>query len=348
MKLLNILVDRLHRYSFYCFANSIKLCLKLKEKIGNKKRLQVMYIVISPYLLLKWMLCSISEVTIGSFFSLYRKHMEKRMLFNDNISIVAIAKNEAPYIIEWIEFHKLVGVTRFYIYDNESSDNLRGILKPYIENGEVIYTYFPGKSKQLAAYNDAIKKYKSKSRYMAFIDLDEFLAPGVYGEFLPVIIDNIVNKKVHTAGIGVTWRVFGSSGYKEKPDGLVTENYLKRGVDKCWQNYHIKTVCNPRMVKEYVSPHFPLYKLGAWSVNENGKRLRAWFPLGQCYDKIKINHYFCKSREEALLKWNRGLADRNQKYDWKKFEEHDLNDVYDDGMLDYISQLKENISKIGE
>ena len=32
------------------------------------------------------------------------------------LSIVAISKNEAPYIKEWIEYHKLVGVERFYFY----------------------------------------------------------------------------------------------------------------------------------------------------------------------------------------------------------------------------------------
>ena len=44
------------------------------------------------------------------------------------LSVVAIAKNEAPYIKEWIEYHKLVGVERFYFYDNGSTDNTREVL----------------------------------------------------------------------------------------------------------------------------------------------------------------------------------------------------------------------------
>ncbi|MCD8018647.1 MAG: glycosyltransferase family 92 protein [Clostridiales bacterium] len=254
--------------------------------------------------------------------------------------MVAIVKNEAPYIKEWIEFHKLVGVTRFYIYDNDSEDDLKSVLQPYIENGEVICKYYSGTSMQLSAYNDAIRNYKSNSKYMAFIDLDEFLVPCVHGKLLSETIDDILNSEIHAGGIGVTWRVFGSSGYVKKPEGLVTENYLKRAVDNCWQNWHIKTVCNPRLIKEYVSPHFPIYKLGNWNINENGRRLRGWFSLGQCYEKIKLNHYFCKSREEALSKWNRGLAESDVKYDWMKFDQHDLNDVYDDGMLEYASEIK--------
>ena len=49
------------------------------------------------------------------------------------LSITAVLQNEAPYIKEWIEYHRLVGVERFYIYDNESTDNVKEILKPYID-----------------------------------------------------------------------------------------------------------------------------------------------------------------------------------------------------------------------
>lgn len=65
--------------------------------------------------------------------------------YKNKLSFVAIVKNEAPYIIEWIEFHKLVGVDKFYIYDNESSDNLKELLQPYIKSGIVVYHSSPGK-----------------------------------------------------------------------------------------------------------------------------------------------------------------------------------------------------------
>lgn len=51
------------------------------------------------------------------------------------LSIVCMALNEGPYIKEWIEYHKLVGVERFYFYDNGSNDNTREILEPYIRGG---------------------------------------------------------------------------------------------------------------------------------------------------------------------------------------------------------------------
>ncbi len=45
-----------------------------------------------------------------------------------NLSICGIMKDEGPYLVEWLEFHKLVGVEKFYLYDNSSSDNSIDIL----------------------------------------------------------------------------------------------------------------------------------------------------------------------------------------------------------------------------
>ena len=60
-----------------------------------------------------------------------------------DLSICAIMKNEGPYVKVWIDYHRLVGVKRFYIYDNESTDNMKEVLDPYIQKGIVVYKYQP-------------------------------------------------------------------------------------------------------------------------------------------------------------------------------------------------------------
>ena len=42
------------------------------------------------------------------------------------LAVCAIYRNEAPYLREWIEFHRLVGVERFFLYNNESTDDHMG------------------------------------------------------------------------------------------------------------------------------------------------------------------------------------------------------------------------------
>ena len=55
--------------------------------------------------------------------SLLDKVQENIIVKDDILSLTLIVKNEAFYIKEWIEFHRMIGVTHFYIYDNESSDD---------------------------------------------------------------------------------------------------------------------------------------------------------------------------------------------------------------------------------
>ena len=91
-----------------------------------------------------------------------------------HLAVCAIAKNEGPYFTEWIEWHRRQGVERFYIYDNESTDGTQALLKPYIEQGIVVYQPWPGYRRQLAAYDHCLAHHRYEARWIAFIDLDEY------------------------------------------------------------------------------------------------------------------------------------------------------------------------------
>ncbi len=54
------------------------------------------------------------------------------------LSLCCIIKNEARYLAEWIEYSKLIGVSRFYLYDHNSTDNTHAALAPYISSGTVV------------------------------------------------------------------------------------------------------------------------------------------------------------------------------------------------------------------
>lgn len=270
---------------------------------------------------------------------------EESIKLEDFLSIVCIAKNEGEYIKEWVDFHLLAGVDRIYLYDNESQDNMKNELEPYIVSGKVVYTYFPGKAKQLDAYNDAIKKYKYKTKYMAFIDADEFLLPENQNDDLKTVIDKIMTEHKHAGGIGVNWRVYGSSGYEKKPDGLIIENFTHRGGFSAPGNDCIKTIANPRLISEYRHVHYPKYVKNYYNVNEDGIRLDGW--SNECGDTkyLRINHYFTKSKEEWIKRRSIGKADTKDNNDKRSIEEfikHDRNEIYDPIMLKYVEKLKSN------
>ena len=59
------------------------------------------------------------------------------------LALCAIFQNDAPFLQEWIEFHKLQGVEHFYLYNNRSQDEFKEVLAPYVESGEVTLVEWP-------------------------------------------------------------------------------------------------------------------------------------------------------------------------------------------------------------
>ena len=322
----------------YCHNNEYILFLKRRfRKISN-----ILLVFSMPYLAIRMLiLCLLEDFFCKQCVSNILCH-ERNETFSHEIAMVSISKNEAPYIKEWIEFHKLVGFTKFYFYDNESDDNTIEILKPYIDSGLVEYNLIKGKGRQLDAYNDAIAKHKDECRWMAFLDMDEYLMPTKPFEKVYNVVSELIRKAGKgAAGVGVNWCIYGSSHLEKKPKGLISENFIYRGTEKDWGNYHIKTICNPRLVKSYISPHYPIYKLGGYSINDSdGKRIWGWFCHDVKWQTLRINHYYCKSKEQYLQKISRGLGDRVGEYDMKQFNDYDLNAVKDESMLVYADKMK--------
>ena len=254
------------------------------------------------------------------------------------LALVLIAKNEAPYIEEWINFHHKQGASHFFIYDNESTDNLREVLKPYIEQGLVTYCLLKGRRRQTDAYNKAIHDYGRKFRYMAFIDTDEFIfvRDENYrdkGFNLYDFVDDFMKSHENAGGLAVHWCIFGSNGHITKPEGGVLENYTMRSEKDFEHNIYIKTICDPLKVRYYPDPHFPIYFAGFYNLNENGEILRGSVSKRIICSKIRINHYFSKSKEEYIAKKNRGKADRDDLRPMDEFYVHDQNVIHDTEIL---------------
>lgn len=329
----------------------IKLYLYNNRLILNIKRKQWKYVdniillILFPYMLLRYMLSVIYERIYGFKLVFKQNKQDISTEFKYKLGIVCIAKNEGPYIKEWIEYHRCIGFDIFYFYDNDSNDETLAVLKDYIEQGLVIYTPINGKGMQLYAYNDAIDKYKKDCKYMAFLDLDEYLFPMQPNCEIDKLLDTWCERFPGASGCGINWCLFGSSGHKKRPSGLIIENYIYRGVNNHWANYHVKTICNPRRVKYFISPHYPLYNLGAFSVTdaENGKRQYGWFNRDVLYKTLRINHYYTKSEEDYVRKVSRGLGDRDGGYDINQFNKYNLNNIKDDSMCRYWDAIKRKL-----
>ena len=123
------------------------------------------------------------------FCQLEEKIRDSVQITPPRLCIVAILKNEASYIREWLAYHRLVGVDRFILYDNESDDGLHELIDKLPPKYDVIYNPWPGEVVQLSAYNDALKRYRYSTDQMAFIDADEYIVPVQHERLVPDILD---------------------------------------------------------------------------------------------------------------------------------------------------------------
>ncbi|MBU3853064.1 MAG: glycosyltransferase family 92 protein [Candidatus Paraprevotella stercoravium] len=241
------------------------------------------------------------------------------------LAVCAIAKDEGPYFQEWIEWHRKQGVEKFYIYDNESTDNTKEVLLPYIRSGIVEYCYWPGERQQLAVYDDCFDKHRTEARWIAVIDLDEFIVP---------IKDHTIPEFLHRmeqySSVEINWLVYGSGGAKKREPGGVMERFRYHSLPEHKVNTHVKSIVDPKRVCTMTGCH-EAARISGLSADSHGNPLKKGFRdrIPQ-QDVIRINHYAVKSYEEFLEKQLRGRASGTQKtVKPEYFTQYDLNDIED-------------------
>jgi hypothetical protein len=259
---------------------------------------------------------------------------------NFPLVICAIFKNEGLYIKEWIEFHLLMGVKKFYLYNNNSTDDYEKILNPYINRGIVNLINWPMQAPsvlsvnnpQLFAYADFIKRMNNTKIWAAFIDIDEFL-------FSPIgSLSDYFEQIDNPIAIGVNWMCFGSSGKLHYEDLPVIKRFTMRPLSNIWLNTHIKSII--RMDQQVTiggDPHFFQVENGTY--NENFERINGpWSP--HVSNKLRINHYKTKSKDEWIKRQQNGKADNaNYVLDWNTYNEVQIPSVDDRTIQKFLPYL---------
>lgn len=238
------------------------------------------------------------------------------------LAVCAIAKNEGEYFVEWLEWHRNHGVEKFYIYDNESTDDTCEVLAPYIDSGLVDYVYFPGRKRQLAAYDDCFERHRTETRWLAVIDLDEFIVP-IQDKTIPDFLHRMENY----SSVEINWLIYGSGGAKKHESGGVMERFRTHSLPEYILNRHIKSIVDPRRVCTMIGCH-EAARISGKSVDSHGNPLTKGFKdrIPQ-QDIIRINHYAVKSYDEFLAKRSRGRARVNTLRDYSYFDLYDMNNI---------------------
>jgi glycosyl transferase family 92 len=229
------------------------------------------------------------------------------------LAACTIYRDAASYLAEWIEFHRLAGAERFFLYDNGSTDDHRDVLAPHVEDGTATVHEWPlpflgrrGRAGAMQrAFDHCLLTHRDDARWIAFLDLDEFL-------FSPAgtPIPELLPEYEQYAALCVSRAEFGTSGHRTRPDGLVIENYVHRRPVRPDQQVASKSIVDPRRAVHCLSAHTFVYSEGV-PVDEHRRPVdqldaRGLKPVS--WSKFRVHHYASRSEEELEQKveqWQR-------------------------------------------
>jgi hypothetical protein len=223
-----------------------------------------------------------------------------------DVSVMAILKDEAPNMEEWLCHHLAIGVDHFFLYDNGSTDELHEVLKPYADHGIVTCVYFPMRGLQRDANNHVVRFFGTTTQWLAYVDIDEFLVPE-HDE----PIDQVLARFRDAEQVLVSRKEFCYSGHRTPPGGLVTEAYreFSANVPRVGTSEVLaKPIIRPAAVAR-VGIHNATTLHGR-TVNTAGEPTSEDVTVIEdpSYANLQMNHYFTKSWQEFQAKRHRATT----------------------------------------
>jgi len=273
------------------------------------------------------------------------------------VAIAAPVRGEAPYLLEWIAYHRALGIEAFLLADNGGDDGTSELLQKLERHklvGRIDWTgqkYF-----QLAFMRQAIELGRLFNCGLFLIDIDEFLRP-LDGALSIGDLARFWMADPNIGAVAINWAIYGSSGRQNAGEDLVIERFTRRAPQDCHINQHVKSfICPHRCAGPSDNPHSVRLKAGRYidSAGEDVVWDQTAVPSGTSknvvWRNIRIDHFVIKSREEFERKRARGSANSPLTEDARRredyFSNHDCNDVEDSMPEPLVRRTKAELKRL--
>ncbi len=272
-------------------------------------------------------------------------------------TLVATAKNEAPYFLEWVAYHRMIGFDNILIYQNDSDDLTDETLKVLNKIGAVRYFF-----NRAGAGRHQVRAYKRASRQDAFrasdwaiaLDLDEFL----YIKTGSGHLDDLFAALPDTDMVLCNWRRFGNDGHLALTGDLVTDRFTSaEAPDRIAQKLApYKAIFRPSQF-ERCGIHRPSGSLVPEDQIRrcNGSGLADgafdWVKFRSndpgCRNLVQINHYMVRDAASFVLKSSRGSAHQSdRKVERNYWQRRNFNDARDDGLRQRTGAIRQAMADL--
>lgn len=248
-----------------------------------------------------------------------------------NLSVCSLFKNESKNIREWIEYHRLIGVDHFYLYENDANDSYMKVLRPYINKKMITLIPWPDNiqkqagenlfkwslSTQVPAYENALVLHaKNETEWLVFLDIDEFILP-VEGT-----LTELLEKNRDYPGIELGTEFFEAAASMTPSRGLVIESVDLTKEPKIETAESVKKVIfkPEKCIGSTWAPYSCIFA--------DEKKAR---PLSK--NVIRINRYLNRNK--------RAITSKRKLYvDQRNIKPNELEDILNSG-FDVVDQQRE-------
>lgn len=265
------------------------------------------------------------------------------------VGLVAPAKEEAPYLLEWIAYHRALGIESFLIGDNGGADLTSELLQALDAVGLIRRLDWRGELDfQIRFDMDAIPRMCGVTDVCSVTDVDEFIRPLGGRSDIPTAIAEIFARK-EVSALAFSWVTYGSSGRDEPGKGLVIERFTRRAADDHRRHCVVKTMVRPEQFIGMVNPHVVTLASGEY-VNDRGDPVR-WTGDARTesasWNALRADHFVVKSRREFDSKAKRGqptpmALPRDETF----FVSRDCNEVFDPMPADFVERTKDELDRL--
>jgi hypothetical protein len=289
-------------------------------------------------------------------------------------------KNEAPFLLEWVAYHQVIGFDRIVVCSNPSTDGTEDILAALAGAGEIrhLRAVVGLTEGALRIGSETFTRevgYRDGDWYM-WLDGDEFLNVHAGDRTVDALITAMAGRQIAP----VSWRVFGTGGNSRFPGRFISGAFTGAAEPGFASNLEVKTffrhspairgfgryginrpLLNPRsgLTADDVMVGNGGPALATLRANERwlkgvdfGKS--AWVdPQEFGWAHAQINHYVIRTPDFYLLKRMRGRgftanADTNglQRYTDAFFQEHDRNEAEDRSILHWEQAVSDRMASL--
>lgn len=225
---------------------------------------------------------------------------------------MATARNEGPFLVQWIAHQRAIGVEEIFLYTNDNTDGSDVLLTRLAEHGYIRLI----RNQASLHVNPQVKAYEHLLAFVlplrAFawtmaLDCDEFPIPDQASDFMIApFVDRLTQPRDDGPPadcVCLNWLWYGSAGHVRAGPELLAERFE---FAKPFSHF-VKSACRTSAVMSFDNIHKPRLFPGANAVNSARQPvLPGGYESYTDHTSGWINHYWNKSFEEFLVKCSRG------------------------------------------